>query len=105
MKIIPFISRFIIALALVGITTGPLSAVAADNKRDVQAAAIAPVNINTASARLVAQTLSGVGLKKAETIVAYRKKHGRFASFDDLQKVKGIGKSTVQKNKHLITFR
>jgi len=60
------------------------------------------VNINTADAVLIAKNLNGIGLKKAKAIVAYRDKHGKFKSAQDLAKVKGIGSKTVAKNKEYI---
>lgn len=57
-----------------------------------------PVNINKASAEKIASSLTGVGSKKAEAIVAYRKEHGQFKSVDDLTNVKGIGSKTIVKN-------
>lgn len=56
------------------------------------------VNINTADAATLARVLDGVGLKKAEAIVAHREQHGRFDSATDLARVKGIGEATVQRN-------
>jgi len=64
-----------------------------------QFVAAAPVDINTADAKAIAKTMKGVGIKKAEAIVAYRKKNGNFKSIDELSKVKGIGKKTVAKNR------
>jgi competence protein ComEA len=58
-----------------------------------------PVNINTADAKTIADSLSGIGLKKAQTIVDYRTKNGNFTSVDDLSKVSGIGEKTISKNK------
>lgn len=56
------------------------------------------VNINEASAEELAALLSGVGLKKAQAIVAYRQQNGAFGSPSDLAQVKGIGEATVEKN-------
>lgn len=58
-----------------------------------------PVDINTANAMTISKTLKGIGIKKAQAIVAYRDKHGKFKTVDDLAKVKGIGKKTVAMNK------
>jgi len=58
-----------------------------------------PVDINTANAMTISKNLKGIGIKKAEAIVAYRDKHGKFKSVDDLAKVKGIGKKTIAMNK------
>ncbi|BBN59011.1 ComEA family DNA-binding protein [Hydrogenovibrio marinus] len=57
-----------------------------------------PVNINNASAEKIASSLSGIGQKKAEAIVAYRKEHGKFMTVSDLAKVKGIGSKTLANN-------
>ena len=56
------------------------------------------VNINTADAPTLVANIKGIGLKKAESIVAYREQHGAFAHVEDLAKVRGIGKKTVTKN-------
>ena len=56
------------------------------------------VNINTADAETIASVLSGVGLKKAQAIVAHRENQGRFDAATDLTKVKGIGEATVTRN-------
>nr|WP_321465572.1 helix-hairpin-helix domain-containing protein [uncultured Desulfobulbus sp.] len=61
-------------------------------------AAFAKININTASAEELA-TLNGIGSAKAEAIVAYRTEHGKFATVDDLAKVKGIGEKIIEKIK------
>lgn len=67
-----------------------------------QVASTGKVNINKANAEAIADTLVGVGLKKAEAIVAYRTSHGGFKSVEQLQEVKGIGESTVAKNRSRI---
>ena len=58
-----------------------------------------PVDINTADAATLAGAMNGVGERKAETIVAYRETHGPFMHIDELAKVKGIGSSTIDKNR------
>ena len=58
----------------------------------------APVNINKATAEQLAENLQGVGLKKAQSIVQYRKQNGAFQSKSDLLNVKGIGEETLEKN-------
>lgn len=62
-----------------------------------------PVDINSADAMTISKTLKGIGLKKAEAIIAYRDKNGRFKTVDELAKVKGIGKKTVAMNKANLT--
>lgn len=63
------------------------------------------VNINTASAQQIADGLNGIGIKKAEAIVQYRKKHGKFKSISDLTNVKGIGEGTIKKNKSALSIK
>lgn len=65
-------------------------------------AATTAVNINTASADVLAKELTGVGLKKAQKIVAYRNANGQFAEVKDLAKVKGIGKKILEINRSKI---
>lgn len=62
-----------------------------------------PVDINTATAEQLAKQLSGIGPAKARAIIEYREANGPFKSVDDLDHVKGIGKSTVAKNRDRIT--
>jgi competence protein ComEA len=59
----------------------------------------APVDINTAGAKALATAMTGVGEKRAQRIVDYRAKNGPFKSLDDLTRVKGIGKATVDRNR------
>lgn len=60
------------------------------------------VNVNKASPQEIASNLKGIGLKKAQAIVAYRKKHGAFKKVDDLTMVKGIGQKTLARIKKQI---
>ncbi len=57
------------------------------------------IDINTADAKQLS-TLANIGLKKAQEIIAFRKANGLFSSIEELEKVKGIGKRTVEKNRH-----
>ena len=61
--------------------------------------AVQPVNINTADAQMLSDSIKGIGPSKAQAIVAYRTKNGPFQDINDLAQVKGIGVKTVQKNK------
>lgn len=60
--------------------------------------AYASVAINSAGVKELS-SLNGIGEKKAQEIVAYRKANGCFKSIQDLTKVKGIGVKTIEKNK------
>ena len=65
----------------------------------------APVNINKASSQEIADSLSGIGIKKAEEIVKYRKEKGKFNNAGELINVKGIGEKTIAKNKKDIKLK
>jgi competence protein ComEA len=60
------------------------------------------VNVNTADAAAIAEELNGVGVKKAQAIIDYRKANGDFKTIEALTEVKGIGLKTVEKNRDLI---
>ena len=60
----------------------------------VSGAALAAVNVNTASADELAQ-LDGIGDVKAAAIVEDRETNGDYASLDDMTRVSGIGDKTV----------
>lgn len=66
------------------------------------AAAHAQVDINSADAKTLASALSGVGLVKAEAIVAWRESNGPFRRVEDLAKVRGIGRKTIEANREVI---
>lgn len=63
------------------------------------------LNINTSDAETIADLMNGVGLKKAQAIVAYRTEKGEFSGFDDLLAVKGIGPVLIEKNKEIVVFK
>jgi len=66
-------------------------------------AEVAKVNINTASVKEL-QGLPGIGQVTAERIVALRTEKGKFRSPDDLLKVKGVGKKSLEKIRDLISI-
>jgi competence protein ComEA len=62
------------------------------------------VDVNSADAKTLAQSLDGVGLVKAEAIVAYRNAHGPFETLEDLAKVEGVGPRVIEENRDTIVF-
>jgi len=62
----------------------------------------ASVDINHANTKELT-ALKGVGIKKAQSIVTYRKEHKCFKNIDELVKVKGISTKTLEKNRTNLT--
>ena len=62
------------------------------------------ININTATLEEL-QTIKGIGKKKAEAILQYRKEHGAFRTKEDLLQVKGIGKKALEAIESQVTFQ
>jgi competence protein ComEA len=66
------------------------------------AVAATPVNVNKADAQTIAASLDGIGLNKAQAIVAYRNAHGPFKSVTEVGNVKGVGQKTLARNRQAI---
>ncbi|WP_421259516.1 ComEA family DNA-binding protein [Aeromonas sp. 602826] len=62
------------------------------------------VNINTATLAELT-SLKGIGDKKAQAIVDYREKQGKFSSVDQLADVNGIGPATLEANRDMIIVK
>jgi competence protein ComEA len=78
--------------------TKPATATPAVAAKPTTVASQEAVNINSADAQGLAK-LKGIGPKKAEAIVAFRKANGPFKTIDQLADVKGIGPKTVEANR------
>jgi len=87
---------FITFIAMLVLSLG--NAALADEMGVESEPSLVTVNINSASADAIANGLTGVGLSRANAIVAYRDNYGPFYSAEELSAVKGIGKSTIKKN-------
>lgn len=85
------IRRFFLLFLLLSVVALPLRA-------------MAQVDINHADARTLAENLSGIGLVRAEAIIAYRNLHGPFRRIDDLVRVHGIGEKTLDANRLAIVI-
>ena len=64
---------------------------------------IQPIAINQVN-RAELEIIPGIGRKMAQEIIAYRQRHGRFQSEQELLQVKYIGKRMLEKIKPYITF-
>ena len=60
------------------------------------------VSLNRAESWLL-EALPGIGQGKAQAIVDYRNKHGRFSRIEDVLKVSGISKSILDNIRNLVT--
>jgi competence protein ComEA len=61
------------------------------------------ININTATAEELAG-LPGIGIPTAERIIAARVEKGAFESMDDLKKITGIRKKSLERIQERISF-
>lgn len=59
------------------------------------------VQINTASKEQL-EKITGIGSRKAESILKYREEHGPFQKIDDLLEIDGIGTKSLEKIKDQI---
>ena len=87
-KIIAFLATAFLSVATM----------AADRQGTVQ------VNVNQASFEELDKGLLGVGPRIAMEIVKHRDQHGPYQSLDDLDKVKFVGATILEKNKSRIVF-
>ncbi len=69
----------------------------------VMAQEVAPINVNTADAELLAE-LPGIGPSRAAAIIEEREANGAFDSVEDLERVSGIGSATVDRMQDQVTF-
>jgi len=97
------VASFFMLVLVVGLLTGSPSVLAQEQSLNVSPA-VTSVNINTAGAQALAANLKGVGESRAMEIVRYRESYGPFESVDELADVKGIGKSTLDMNRSVITL-
>jgi len=104
--LIPFaLCRSVALVTAMLLSTGQLVSVPAAYAAETDPApAVQMVNINKADAAALASALRGVGSSRAEEIIRYREAYGPFKSVEELTDVKGIGKSTLEKNRSVITL-
>lgn len=62
------------------------------------------ININTANKETL-MMINGIGDKKADLIIAYRKENGAFKSVDALANIKGISSNMLDKNRAVLSIK
>ena len=88
----------------VGVSAAEPAKEAAAKPAAAQVEAVGKVNLNTASINELT-ALKGIGEKKAQAIVDYREKQGKFTTVDQLADVSGIGPATLEANRDMIIVK
>jgi competence protein ComEA len=95
----------LVMLTVLAVLAMPLAVLAAPHQApqgEADAARVAAVNLNTATAAQL-EALPGIGAKTAQRILDYRQKSGGFKKIEELMNVKGIGEKNFLKLKPHIT--
>ncbi len=102
---------FSLFLLMAALSTFSLGSLAADNKGNIEPPdnhhsemVALVVDINTADAQEIADSLKGIGLKKAQAIVQWREDNGNFTHLEQLLEVKGIGDKILELNRKQLTL-
>lgn len=90
-------------MPLKGIFAALLFSISLGLSSSVLAQDVAPINVNTADAELLAE-LPGIGPSRADAIIEERETNGAFESADDLARVSGIGPATVDRMRDQVAF-
>src|SRR4030042_1028738 len=94
----------IIAFLLVGLISGGIVlAVKQSSHKSVEISLSQRINLNRAEAWLL-DALPGIGPDRAKAIVDYRNQNGSFHRTEDLLNVQGIGNTTLDTIRDLITL-
>lgn len=72
------------------------------NENEIDTQETHKININKAQQSEL-EEIPGIGPKKAEAIIEYRNTNGSFKSIDEIKNIEGIGESTFENLKDIIT--
>jgi competence protein ComEA len=92
-------------LTVLSFSTSTFAKSVSSTKQSTQQHQQSTVNLNKANAKEIAKILKGIGLKKAQSIIAYREKNGSFKAVEEVASVKGIGVKTIAKNYKRIVLK
>jgi len=87
-----------LTLSLMAISLPSYAEELAQQNDTPQAQQVQAVDINHANVDELA-SLNQIGVKKAQAIIEFREANGPFKTLEDLTQVKGIGRSTIEKNR------
>ncbi|MBS3670246.1 ComEA family DNA-binding protein [Vreelandella boliviensis] len=90
-------------MKLKGVLAALLFSISLGLSSGVLAQEVAPINVNTADAELLAE-LPGIGPSRADAIIEERETNGPFETAADLERVSGIGPATVDRMRDQVTF-
>ena len=93
----------IAALLVLGLGGTALPAQQGDGSPAATAAAVAPVNLNTATMAQL-ETLPGIGPATSQRIVDYRQQNSGFKKVEELMNIRGIGEVSFLRLKSLVTL-
>ncbi len=96
-------TMMIAALLVLGLGGTALPAQESNRPAAATAAAVAPVNLNTATMAQL-ETLPGIGPATSQRIVDYRQQNSGFKKVEELMNVRGIGEVSFLKLKSLVTL-
>ena len=94
--------QILTAAFIAGLVMSNMTLADSKNKSGEGQKVAAVININNATEKELA-VLPGIGKKKAKAIITHIKENGKFNSVNDLKKVEGIGKKTLENIKEYIT--
>lgn len=101
MNVARYANSLFVVLALMLLVGLHVTPVVAEGPHTPVKAKVKKVDLNRATVEELA-ALPGIGTKKAEAIIEYRKNHNSFNSVAELKKVKGIGEKLFAKIEPMI---
>lgn len=93
-----FLVAFIVSFTCVAVPVSAETGSSSNTDTTAQTVSSGNVNINTDSSNALALGLKGIGVKRAQAIVAYREANGPFEDVSQLQEIKGIGEAIIEQN-------